>query len=74
MRKWPTLALVAEHIPEGYDIQSDYNNNINGKYEDDEARITPLREYIANKRRSGGGQQQQQPKKEIVGCLMQCRR
>lgn len=69
MRKWPNLALVAEHIPEGYDIQSDYNNNINGKYEDDEARITPLREYIANKRRSGGGGQQQ-PKKEIVGYIL----
>ena len=74
MRKWPNLALVAEHIPEGYDIQSDYNNNINGNYdEDEEQRITPLREYIANKRRSGGGDansRQQQPKKEIVGYIL----
>ena len=72
MRKWPNLALVAEHIPEGYDIQSDYNNNINAQNDEDESRITPLREYIANKRRTGGSrqQQQQQPKKEIVGYIL----
>lgn len=67
MRQWPDLALVAEHIPEGYDIQSDIESNGNGG--DNEERITPLREYIT-KRRRGHHNQQQQPKKEIVGYIL----
>jgi len=74
MRQWPDLALVAEHIPEGYDIQHEIENGVDD-YEDYE-RITPLREYISNKRRKGGPdhhhqqQQQKQPKKEIVGYIL----
>jgi len=70
MRQWPDLALVAEHIPEGYDLQHEIENSVDD-YEDDE-RITPLREYISNKRRRGGPDhhQQQQPKKEIVGYIL----
>jgi len=74
MRQWPDLALVAEHIPEGYDIQRDmeYNTNSNGGLREEEQRITPLREYIAKKRRRGGNTDSsgQPPKKEIVGYIL----
>ncbi len=70
MRQWPDLALVAEHIPEGYDIQRDRENN--RLEEEEEERITPLREYISNKRRRGTEENhhQQQPRKEIVGYIL----
>mmetsp|Transcript_18202 Transcript_18202/g.29847 ORF Transcript_18202/g.29847 Transcript_18202/m.29847 type:complete len:515 (+) Transcript_18202:158-1702(+) len=73
MRQWPELALVAEHIPEGYDLQRDIENNV--QEVNNEERITPLREYISKKRQRRGGdsqqrQQQQLPRKEIVGYIL----
>ena len=59
MRQWPDLALVAEHIPEGYDMQ-------NASEENNDERITPLREYISTRRRGTP----QQPRKEIVGYIL----
>ena len=64
MRQWPELALVAEHIPEGYDIQRDMEDAA----QNNEERITPLRDYISNKRKMGN--QQRPPKKEIVGYIL----
>jgi len=65
MRQWPDLALVAEHIPEGYDIQRDMESNC----AEEEERITPLREYITKKRRRGGAGNEL-PRKEIVGYIL----
>eukprot|EP00984_Skeletonema_dohrnii_P036737 scaffold38050_cov178-Skeletonema_dohrnii-CCMP3373.AAC.2 len=64
MRQWPDLALVAEHIPEGYDIQRDMESHS----AEEEERVTPLREYITKKRRGNGSNQL--PKKEIVGYIL----
>mmetsp|Transcript_5597 Transcript_5597/g.11820 ORF Transcript_5597/g.11820 Transcript_5597/m.11820 type:complete len:506 (-) Transcript_5597:125-1642(-) len=67
MRQWPDLALVAEHIPEGYDLQRDMESH--GSAVEEEERITPLREYITKKRRRGDGSNQP-PRKEIVGYIL----
>ena len=56
MRSWPELTLVAEHIPEGYDLELENSNR-------DDSRITPLRDYMRNR-------DIDRPQKEIVGYIL----
>ena len=66
MRTWPELTLVAEHIPEGFELGE----------EEDPSTITPLSEYIG--RRVIGGRSsslsatnnRNKPRKEIVGYIL----
>jgi len=62
MRSWPELTLVAEHIPEGYDLEFENNNR------DDSSRITPLRDYMRTKQQQN--RDIDRPQKEIVGYIL----
>lgn len=69
MRTWPELTLVAEHIPEGYDIREEEVLSMKNGSE----KITPLSDYIRGRKqrfdedaRSGSTR----PQKEIVGYIL----
>ena len=59
MRTWPELTLVAEHIPEGYDITTNDNSR-----DTSSSRITPLGDYMRNLKSNN------RPQKEIVGYIL----
>mmetsp|Transcript_13976 Transcript_13976/g.30594 ORF Transcript_13976/g.30594 Transcript_13976/m.30594 type:complete len:449 (-) Transcript_13976:117-1463(-) len=55
MRLWPELTLVAEHVPDGLELESD----------EPKAGITPLSDFIRNRPYQDG-----QPRREIVGYVL----
>lgn len=61
MRRWPELTLVAEHVPEGWDLASEGGGDAG-------AAITPLRDYWA--RQAAARRREDVPRKEIVGYIL----
>jgi len=55
MRLWPELTLVAEHVPDGLELESD----------ESKTGITPLSEFIRKRPYQDG-----QPRREIVGYVL----
>ena len=67
MRTWPELTLVAEHIPEGYDIRAEEELSSTDRNSE---KITPLSDYIRGRRQRFDDASSSRPQKEIVGYIL----
>ncbi len=67
MRTWPELTFVAEHIPEGYDIRAEEGLSSTDRNSE---KITPLSDYIRERRQLFDDASCSRPRKEIVGYIL----